>query len=247
MKQQQQEQSYPAPAEPGPGQPEAPGLGVDLVAERRHELGFPAAEPVRQGRGRNLAAGARPQRHVRHRAPLERCQRPARRLRGDHAQGRSSRPRRIPQTPWSPWPRQTRGPGRRAHLEPAPRGQVDQGRAEPGLVQPPGQQADHGRRHVVRLGQPPRPALAPAISLVPRPALAPATPLVRPGRGRSDQQDDEQEQPPRAGDGGHRKHDIPLRPGQHPGAATAVALPPRSGSPAVPDTSAGADWFRRES
>jgi len=71
----------------------------------------------------------------------------------------------------------------------------------------------------------------PARLFAPRPALALATPLVRPGRGRSDQQDDEQEEPPCADDGGHRKHDIALPPGQHPGAATAVALPPRSGSP----------------
>ena len=81
-------------------------------------------------------------------------------------------------SPWSPWPRQTRGPGGRAHLEPAPRGQVDQGRAEPGPVQPPGQQADHGRRHIARLGQPPRPARSRRASC-PRPGHPPRAARAR--------------------------------------------------------------------
>ena len=119
-------------------------------------------------------------------------------------------------------------PGGRAHLEPAPGGQVDQGRAEPELGQPPGQQADHGRRLVAGGRQHGR-----------RPP--PGPPPARPGRRRSDQQDDEQEQPPRAGDGGHRKHGISLRPVRRPRRPTVPEC-----SPAVPDTAAAAVWFRRQ-
>ena len=108
-----------------------------------------------------------------------------------------------PQAPWRPWSR--RRPGGRAHLEPAPRGQVDQGRAEPELVQPPGQQADHGRRHIARPGAPPCPSRCRSC---PRPGHPPRAARARAERSAGRRAGTAT---PR-GDGGHRKHDIPLRP-----------------------------------
>jgi hypothetical protein len=83
-----------------------------------------------------------------------------------------------------------RPPPRRspAQPEPAARGQVGQRHPEPVPLEPPGQQADHRGRLNSR-----------------RRALVPA----RLGRGRQDQQDEEQEHPPSRGSGGHGKHDMP--------------------------------------
>jgi len=73
-------------------------------------------------------------------------------------------------------------------LQPAACGQVRQRHPEPVPLKPPGQQADHrGRLDPRRL------------AFVPE----------RLGRGRQHQQDEEQEQPPCRGSGGHGKHDMP--------------------------------------
>ena len=163
---------------------------------------FPAAEPVAERRRGHPARHARSQRHVRQHPPLERRQRPARRLRRYHAH-RRSRPAGHTRPAGPARDRLTR----RAHLEPASCGQVDQGGPEAELVQSPGQQADDRGRLRERPGRP-------AIGLL-IPATVWAAPSSRSRRRRDDQQDGEQEQPRRAAHDGHRKHGIPSDPSSH--------------------------------